>query len=262
LTSLVLTQPRRWLQLALALIPITACIPMAIMISSRSFALLSSIALAFGLLFALRARIRRSVLAVVAVICFTGAVAGAILFLLSVTAPERVDALNERLFHDSRTSQYTQFFQQVPVEGLILGLGPKAAYTYKGRPNFQYIDNQVLYILFKLGLPVLIGYCAVVLWPGLRLLIKPAYQPQRMEGIVFILWILACLGLSIFHGILPNPSNFAIILLAGRAFTLASAASVTSSPIHTKPSWGRRDAVPRTAASVAAELGRAIVVLK
>jgi hypothetical protein len=260
LSAVLLTQPGRWLQFAAALVPIMACIPMAIVISSRSFALLSSLAFAYGLLFALRARVRLSLLSLVAVICFTAVVAGAILLLLSVTAPDRVLALKERLFQDSRTSQYAQFFRQVPVAGLILGLGPKATYTYNQRANYEYIDNQFLYILFKLGFPVLLGYCAVVLWPGFRLLIKAANQPQRMEGGVFILWTLASLGLSIFHGILPNPSNFLIILLAGRAFALEQVASTTASPVHWKASRGQRGAILRAEASVGIGPGGSILV--
>jgi hypothetical protein len=260
LVVLVLAPPERWLQSGLALVPILTCIPTAVVISSRSFTVLSTLALAFGLLCALRGRIRFSANNIVAVAGVTTIVVSALLFLLSVTAPERFLALKERVFDDSRSSQYVQFFDQVPVERLILGLGPKATYTYNLRANYEYIDNQFLYILFKLGLPVLLGYVAVVLWPGLRLLLEPVNQSQRMEGVIFLFWILASLGLSIYHALVPNPQNFLIILLAGRAVALRQETATPAFPAiaGSLPAWARRR--PRSASGGRFHRARATVL--
>jgi len=151
------------------------------------------------------------------------------LWLLSVSAPERVDDFKGRLKEDSRSAQYSQLFEQVPLHGFVTGLGPKATYSYKGRTGYEYIDNQFLFILFKFGLPVLAGYCAVVIWPGLRLLFRPRNQRQRLVGIIFAFWGLASLGLSIFHSITLNPQNFLIILLAGASLAWAPSAASSSS---------------------------------
>ncbi len=221
LCALVLHKSSRWRDCVPALIPIALCIPIAIVASSRSFTLLTILGLLAGLLVPLQRHFRLMAVRVLALGLLTVLVFGVGWWLLSMAAPERVVALKDRLMEDTRSSQYSQFFQQAPVTSLIIGLGPKATYTLNDRANYDYIDNQFLFILFKFGLPVLFGYCAVVIWPGLRLLIKPGSQQQRLLGVVFVLWTLATLGFSIFHAITVNPQNLAVVLFAGRAFTLA-----------------------------------------
>ena len=230
--ALVLTQTAGWRAFVPALIPMALCLPLAIMISSRSFTALASVGFAVGIFFAMRGSLRRARFRLIAVILCTGVVVVGFLCALSLAAPTRLEAFQNRMLEDSRTSQYSEFFRQIPVSSLIPGRGPKASYTYGEFANYEYIDNQFLFIAFKLGLAVLLGYCAVVLWPGLSQLFRGGNRPQQMIGVLFVFWTFASLGLSIFHGILPNPQNFLIILLAGRSIDLAAAPRPASPVFH------------------------------
>ncbi|MGD0615978.1 MAG: hypothetical protein ABSA69_11110 [Verrucomicrobiota bacterium] len=235
LCALVLHKSSRWRDCVPALIPIALCIPIAIVASSRSFTLLTTLGLLTGLLVPLQHHFRSMAVKVLALGLLSAVVFGVGLWLLSLAAPERVLALKDRLTEDTRSGQYSQFFQQVPVTSLFAGLGPKATYTFNDRSNYDYVDNQFLFILFKFGLPVLLGYCAVVIWPGLRLLIGAGTQQQRLLGVFFVLWTLATFGLSIFHAITLNPQNLVVVLLAGRALTLAKTARKPPLPLRGSP---------------------------
>jgi hypothetical protein len=215
LCSLVLRKSSRWHDCVPALIPIALCIPMAVISNSRSFSLLAILGLLTGLLVTLQGRRRLSAGRVVAICFLTALSVGIGLWLLFLASPERVLSLNDRLTEDSRSSQYTQFFGQVPATSLIAGLGPRATYTFNDQADYEYIDNQFLFILFKFGLPVLFGYGAVIIYPGLRLLLKRGRRSQWVLGVVFLLWTLAGLGLSIYQNITVTPPNLLIILLAG-----------------------------------------------
>jgi hypothetical protein len=223
LCALALHKSSRWRDCVPALIPLAACIPMAIIASRRSFSLLAVFGLATGLMIPLQRHLRLVAVRVLALGLLSALVFGVGWWLLSVAVPDRVEVFKGRLLEDTRSGQYSKFFQQVPVTSLITGLGPKATYTLNDRANYDYIDNQFLFILFKFGLPVLLGYCAVVIWPGLRLLIGAGSQQQRQLGVLFAFWTLATLGVSIFHAITVNPQNLAVVLFAGRAFALAKA---------------------------------------
>jgi hypothetical protein len=235
LCALALRKTSRWRDCLPALIPIALCIPIAIVLCSRSFTLLTILGLLTGLTIPLQRHLRSMAVRVLALGFSTTIVFGGGLWLLSLAAPERVLALKNRLGEDTRTSQYSQFFQQLDPVRLIPGLGPKATYTFNDWSDYDYIDNQFLFILFKFGLPVLVGYCAVVIWPGLCMLVKAADQRERSLGVFFAFWTLATLGVSIFHAITNNPQNLIAILLAGRCFGLLALRG-NAPPTSQKPS--------------------------
>src|SRR5579883_1699887 len=168
--ALILKRASRWRDCVIALIPVVLCIPMALLASSRSFTILAVVGLTTGLMVPLWRHGRPATSKLIAlglgVILFLSAAIG----LLILAAPDRVEAFQNRLGQDTRSGQYSQFFSQIPVTSLILGLGPSASYAYNDRPKYNYIDNQFLFLLFKFGLPVFLGYVAVVVWPGLWLL--------------------------------------------------------------------------------------------
>jgi O-antigen ligase len=216
--ALILGRSSGWRENLLAVVPIALCVPIALLMASRSWTLLAILAFVLGLKITFQRRLRLRPAKTLALGVLSMALLAAAICLLSMAFPERIETLAGRLLEDSRTGQYSDFFHQVPLTGLIAGLGPKATYTAGGEADFNYIDNQFLFILFKFGLPVLLGYCAVVIWPGLRLLVKAANRRERSFGFFFAFWTLATLGVSIFHGITNNPQNFVVILLAGRCF--------------------------------------------
>jgi hypothetical protein len=230
--ALIVGRSPSWRKNLLAVIPIALCIPLSILMITRSWTLLAILGLGLGLKITFQDRLRLRPANILVLGLLSTAVLLAAIWLLSVAFPERVETLRGRLLDDSRSSQYSDFFQQVPVTGLITGLGPKATYTFNDQPNYDYIDNQFLYILFKFGLPVLLGYCAVVLWPGLRMLVYAANRRERSLGFFFAFWTLATLGVSVFHGITNNPQNFIAILLAGRCFRFMSLSGKDASTRH------------------------------
>jgi hypothetical protein len=217
MSALALRKSSSWRDCLPVLVPIALCIPIAIVINTRSFTLLATIALLTGLMIPLHSHFRSTPLKLVMLGFLAALVLGVGISLLFLAAPERVLSLHQRLTSDTRSSQYRQFFAQVPVTRLITGMGPKATYVFKGE-NYEFIDNQFLFILFKFGFPVLLGYCAIVLWPGLRVFVNATDRRERSMGLFFVFWVLAALGLSIFHGIVNNPQNLLAILLAGRCF--------------------------------------------
>jgi hypothetical protein len=220
LCAMVMAKSSRWSECIPALIPIALCIPMAIISSCRSFTLMSTLALLVCLTIPLRRHIKQRAVRIAALCALTLFIFWLGFGIVAATVPERLEAFEGRLMDDSRSSQYSQFFAQVPVASLFWGLGPKATYSFDYFDHYDYVDNQFLFILFKSGFPVLLGYCAVVIWPGFRLLRCARNQQQWLLGVLMVFWILAALGLSIFHSISITPQNLIVILLAGRAWTL------------------------------------------
>jgi len=217
LYALAFRKSSRWRDCVPSLLPLGVCVGLAVSIASRSFVLLATIALVLGILLTTRLDCRSLSTRLFISSALTTLVVAGLYWILMMAAPERFGSLNARLTEDTRTSQYSQFFQQIPPHNLLVGCGPKAAYTYNGQPNYEYIDNQFLYLLFKFGAPVVIGYFAVVLWPGLRHGIAPAARGSKLTAVIFWLWTLAGLGISVYHNISLTAPNLLIILLAGTA---------------------------------------------
>jgi hypothetical protein len=233
---LTLRKSSSWLGCLPGLLPIASAIPMAVMASSRSFIILAILGLLTGLMIPLQRGRRISVAKMIALGFFTVIALAIGLWVLILVAPDRIQTLNDRLADDSRSGQYEEFFQQVPITSLILGGGPKATYTMRNVADYDYFDNQFLFILFKFGIPVLLGYCAIVIWPGLRLLIKTRRKHHRLLAIVIVFWTLAGLGLSVFHNISVTPQNLVIVLLAGwcwSALATREKGPLTRKPEHT-----------------------------
>ena len=148
-----------------------------------------------------------------------------------------LEGLLDRLGEDTRTHQLETFMAQVPVTGLVSGMGPNAGYAFRDQPNYLFIDNQILFLLFKFGLPGLAGYALTILWPGMRAMPRAVSPEEKVAPIMLGLWILALLGISIFNAVAHNPSNYLIALLAGRCLAIGARSVV-------KPT-GTMDAVRR-----------------
>lgn len=136
--------------------------------------------------------------------------------LLAHTNPDLFDYFRQRLGSDTRTHQYRDLFAQVDWWGLLKGYGPLGTYDTGQSQGYGYIDNQVLYILFKFGGVALAGYALTVIVPPLRLLFLPAHWRHRAPAVLGLLWLLAMGGLSTFHAVTMNTSNYVMILVAGQ----------------------------------------------
>ncbi len=102
----------------------------------------------------------------------------------------------------------------------MLGTGPLSTYGFGKDLNFLWFDNQLLMILWKFGVTAMLGYFMLVLWPGLKLLASAETDEEQGLGMTTLLWLLATLGLAIYHGVVQNPQNFLTILIAGRCYAI------------------------------------------
>lgn len=141
------------------------------------------------------------------------------LFIVFVTNKQIFEGLLNRFNSsgDTRTNQLVTFFEQVPLEKLVLGSGTRASYSFLDNVSYNYIDNQVLLFLFRYGMIPTIFYCFLTLYPvfkGITLKNKKIIY----KSIVMIAWFGAMIGFSVYFNI--NLSILTLIVLAycGRLF--------------------------------------------
>ncbi len=134
--------------------------------------------------------------------------------------PGLLDRFFERLGADTRSHQYQDLFLRVDWVGLFRGYGPLATYDSGRTQGYNYIDNQVLYVLFKFGAVTLIGYVLVILLPAVRVLFLPVPWRVRALAVVPVLWLLAMVGVSTFSAITMNTANYVLILTAGHCHSI------------------------------------------
>jgi hypothetical protein len=125
-----------------------------------------------------------------------------------------------KLSQDNRSGQYQAFFAQVPWYHLIFGGGPEATYAYLGESRYRFIDNQFVFILFHYGLPVLLGYLALTVVPGYRLLQARMHWMLKGGGVLLLLWALALAGLSTFNSLAWDPKNMVMYVTGGYCLEL------------------------------------------
>ncbi|MDH7598089.1 MAG: hypothetical protein QHH07_00440 [Sedimentisphaerales bacterium] len=152
--------------------------------------------------------------------CVAASSVGLILMLVGTmpSLQQAVAGLIARLDEDTRTGQYRIFFSQVKWEDLILGLGPKATYYYgPASPQYQFFDNAYIWMAFIGGLPILVCYCLVVLWPGLAaLFVTPSDKHTILAcGIMLAIWALILGGLGVFSCPCLSAYHYLICLMAG-----------------------------------------------
>lgn len=128
--------------------------------------------------------------------------------------------LTNRMFEDTRTSQYKTFFNQVSAGRLVLGYGPNATYRMGSNRNYEYFDNQFIFILYKFGLPVAISYFFLLLLPGLLMLKYTKNIEMFSIGYLFMIWLMALLGVSVYNAVGHTAYNYLIVLLSGRAYAI------------------------------------------
>lgn len=116
----------------------------------------------------------------------------------------------------SRTNQLDAFFSQVKEVDLLWGRGEYASYTYKGNPNYIYIDNSYLYYAFHFGSLFAFIMLLLPLKAGIGAL--KSLCSDRKIGIVLFMWIAALNGFSVFcAGYEISFRVMFIMVLIGRA---------------------------------------------
>ncbi len=123
--------------------------------------------------------------------------------------------LGERMYDDTRTGQYLEFFDQVPASDLILGRGPNGTWFF-GDEEYQYFDNSFVWMAFIGGVPILIPYIILIIVPGFRAYFRGAREDDAAASALLILWGIACLGVSTYSHPSLTPYSYFLCLLAGR----------------------------------------------
>ena len=125
-------------------------------------------------------------------------------------------AMLGRMSQDTRGSQLTQFFEEVPIYNLLIVQGMNVTYTLNGE-QYAYIDNQIILMLFRYGLISTTAY----LYPMLKILIHSVFSFKRQEegiGMVVFMWIAALCGISIYFGNRLDILNIIVMTKVGHAY--------------------------------------------
>lgn len=123
--------------------------------------------------------------------------------------------LKDRLYDDTRSGQYWDFFSQVPLSDLILGRGPTGVWFFGDR-EYQFFDNAFLWMLFIGGLPIAVAYTILVIVPGIKAFCRGATGDDLAASALLLLWGIACLGISTYAHPSLTPYSYLLCLLAGR----------------------------------------------
>jgi hypothetical protein len=226
-TLLSATQIRGWRMLPRTL-PFICLMPVAVCSQTRSLILLSCLLVI--LFVALRARERGSMAHAVPVLISISILGCGAAVLIHSIVPQTMNAsvssLSARLQDDTRSGQYTDFFSTVPVSDLLLGRGPTGTWYWTGFGEYQFFDNGYLWMLFIGGVPTLICYFRIVIWPAIRAV---SIKPRGADGAAVclaVLWGISLTGLSVF--ILPavDITSYVISLFVGRCHLLLAERSV------------------------------------
>lgn len=212
---LLACQRKDLLKQVLAIIPILACVVLGIYNQNRSWTIVAAILffLRFVVLNSTTSLTRWLKLGTLALVLLILAMNVSMLVGADNVA---VQGLVERLTEDTRSGQLGDFFAQVPISQLIIGGGPEAGYYMPGSRNYQYIDNQFLFLMMKFGILSVLVYVYAILSPAFRLL-KQRNVHNRWITYLLVLWVLSLAGLSVYQNIRPDPSNMLMVMLAGKA---------------------------------------------
>lgn len=201
-------------------LPIALAAIEAIYLKNRSWPCQCILAIAIRFLILNRAggrgRSMRYVLALMAGLMLIAAV----FFAAAAIFPEELAGLRERSLDDTRTEQYTSFFQQVPAKLARAGHGSALDLRFRQGFELPVVRQPASDDLMEVRGHCNVGYFMLVLWPGLKLLASAETDEEQGLGMTTLLWLLATLGLAIYHGVVQNPQNFLMILIAGRCYAI------------------------------------------
>jgi hypothetical protein len=200
-----------------AALPIVGCMLLAVYNQNRSWPLVCLFLIFLRFVVMNTASSSQKIIRIGLVMVGLLFISGRVIHLLDAgTGNEAVDGLIGRLTENTRGGQLQDFFEQVPIHRLVTGGGPDAGYDFKGRSNYQYIDNQHLFMLFKFGLLAWWAYAYTVFAPALRVLQARLGYPVRGLAYLLLLWGLSLGGLSVYQNLRPGPANMLMVMIAGR----------------------------------------------
>ena len=200
----------------LSVVPVVVVMFEAVLINNRSWVVIAILALLLRYTYLNSGNARFNLSGLALKLVWFLALVSLTIFSIAWLFPEQFTLLLDRLTQDTRSGQYRDFFDQVPVTDLIFGAGPLSSYSYKDNIHYEGIDNQLILLAWKFGAYSLIAYLLLVILPGIRLLASRLPRPEKGYALLLSLWLLSSAGLSIFHMITQNPQNLLMVLVAGR----------------------------------------------
>ena len=199
------------------LLPLIVCLMLAIFIQGRGWTLLCLIGL--GLYFHRLRQTDDRWMAAMMTALGIAVIGGVAFLLLSRNLGPAFEGLLGRIGEETRIGQYQQFFSQIDIGNLIPGLGPHASYRMEDETEYQFFDNQYIWILFIGGLPALAAYGILILRPAGQIGLNPYHRSSRQAAAqTILLWALAMAGISTFMNVAVDFPNLMIALLAGRCY--------------------------------------------
>ena len=118
-----------------------------------------------------------------------------------------------RLYEDTRTGQYQIFFKQVSIIDLLVGKGLNAHYKFGANGDYQAIDNQFIYWMFKYGAFPMICYLTPFVLAIVRAFVNHDSRELLLKRIyVPLMWVASMAGISIYYGLKMDIAHFYILL--------------------------------------------------
>lgn len=138
-----------------------------------------------------------------------------------------VEVLINRIDKDSRSTQLSLFFSRVPTSQIILGAGPRGTWKWSEvGPNakYRFVDGAYLLMLYIGGIPLLLTYCSLVIYPFVKsLLYFKLFSLSELDRACIILgcvWSLALTGFSTYNNPNLTLGPYVILLCSGRCWWL------------------------------------------
>ncbi|MBD3921512.1 hypothetical protein H8B09_22280 [Paenibacillus sp. PR3] len=135
-------------------------------------------------------------------------------FAISNSVSTAISSLFDRGTEDTRTNQLDDFFNQVSWRELVKGGGMGATYDFGSRLNYQFIDNQILFIDFRYGVLACVFYLMFFLRPFFK---HFSIKSQKyMLCVPIFMWLLAMMGVSTYFNVSNNVLHLCMIIYVGR----------------------------------------------
>ena len=132
---------------------------------------------------------------------------------------------SNRLKSDTRTKQLQLFFERVPLYDLLVGTGPRGTWrmndsTYGS--HYGYVDGPYLLMLFVGGVPLLLAYVSLVIYPSIKAFVRikklNTNYCDRACTTLGLFWALALTGFATYTFPMLYVSHYVILLCAGRCW--------------------------------------------
>ena len=127
------------------------------------------------------------------------------------------DRWEDKMGQDTRSEQYVEVFDQMPLHYFIVGNGFHTSWL-QGNVSYNYIDNQTVMFLYRYGIIPTVTYYLFLLIPLFRVLRNRANYSIK-PIILLMLWIFAINGLSVFNTLNWDWANFLIAIACARLWS-------------------------------------------